>query len=125
MHQIRHQHAFLRHNAATIQHCCLLSCRAATALVEGVCGAQLLDAGMLSTLAGGWGAPKAAVVLAWNYCTVSVAVPWLVLAVLSCTHSGLLLGLLACADTARHAAFSAAPLNFTPTTVEIPAAGQA
>jgi hypothetical protein len=45
-------------------------------------------------------------------------------AALPVTHSGLLLGLLACADTDMQAAFSAAPLNFTPPTVEMPAAGQ-
>lgn len=37
------------------------------------------------------------------------------------THSGLLLGLEAWAETARHAAFCAAPLNFTPPTEEMPA----
>lgn len=39
------------------------------------------------------------------------------------THSGLPEGLLACASTLRHVAFSAAPENLTPPTVEMPAAG--
>jgi hypothetical protein len=39
------------------------------------------------------------------------------------THSGLLLGLFASADTDTHAAFCAEPEKVTPPTVEMPAAG--
>jgi hypothetical protein len=68
-------------------HCCHVSCRAATAVREGVCGADLLDAWLLRTRTGQVleeVSAEPAEALAFNCCTNSVAGRWLVLVVLYC-----------------------------------------